>query len=177
MILGVKAFTPRLTAVKGKGEYQYKPGKNVTEKAKCANTGFHLCEDPLDCLSYYDWDCLSYYDWDGKNQFWAVAAGGDIDEDGTGTRISCTELTLIRRLTADEFLLLHANYAMTHPAERQDTQKGPFHIAYSGGLVSGKLDDWLCSIKEADCVICQVDGVKILPDTAYTYAELEAASR
>src|SRR5699024_8811531 len=96
MILGVKAFTPRLTAVKGKGEYQYKTGKNVTEKAKCANTGFHLCEDPLDCLSYYDWD--------GENQFWAVAAGGDIDEDGTGTRISCTELTLIRRLTADEFL-------------------------------------------------------------------------
>lgn len=110
MILGVKAFTPQLTAVKGKGEYQFKPGKNVTEKAKCANTGFHLCEDPLDCLTYYDWD--------GKNQFWAVAAGGDIDEDCFGTRISCTELTLIRRLTADEFLLLHANYTMTHPAEQ-----------------------------------------------------------
>lgn len=169
MILGVKAFTPRLTAVKGKGEYQFKPGKNVTEKAKCANTGFHLCEDPLDCLTYYDWD--------GKNQFWAVAAGGDIDEDCFGTRISCTELTLIRRLTADEFLLLHANYTMTHPAERQDCQKGPFHIAYSGGPVSGRLDDWLCSIKDTDCVICQVDGVKVLPDTAYTYAELEAASR
>ena len=34
MILGVKAFTPQLTAVKGKGEYQFKPGKNVTEKAR-----------------------------------------------------------------------------------------------------------------------------------------------
>ena len=169
MILGVKAFTPQLTAVKGKGEYQFKPGKNVTEKAKCANTGFHLCEDPLDCLTYYDWD--------GKNQFWAVAAGGDIDEDCFGTRISCTELTLIRRLTADEFLLLHANYTMTHPAERQDCQKGPFHIAYSGGPVTGRLDDWLCSIKDTDCVICQVDGVKVIPDIAYTYAELEAASR
>lgn len=168
MILGVKAFTPRLTAVKGKGEYQYHPGKNVTAAAKCASTGFHLCEDPLDCLTYYEWD--------GKNQFWAVAAGGDIDEDGCGTRISCTELTLIRQLTADEFLLLHANYAMTHPAPRGNFQRGPFHVTYNGGPISGKLDDWLCSISGTSCQIYQVDGIKILPDVEYTYAELEEAA-
>ena len=164
-MIAYKGFRPGMICI----GYQFQMGLNVTEKANCRQNGFHCAEDPLDCLSYYsDVDHSEYY---------IVNAGGDIDEDGTGTRISCTELTLIRRLTADEFLLLHANYAITHPAERQDTQKGPFHIAYSGGLVSGKLDDWLCSIKEADCVICQVDGVKILPDTAYTYAELEAASR
>lgn len=169
MILGVKAFTPRLTAIKGAGEYQYKPGKNVTEKAKCANTGFHLCEDPLDCLSYYDWD--------GKNQFWAVAASGDIDEDERDTRISCTELTLIRRLTADEFLLLHANYAMWHPAEYHGCRdKGPFHIAYKGDSISGKLSDWLCSIDGGKCVIAQVDGVKVFPNVNYTFTELEEAT-
>lgn len=169
MILGVKAFTPGLTAIRGAGEYQYKPGKNVTEKAKCANTGFHLCEDPLDCLDYYDWD--------GKNQFWAVAAGGDIDEDGHGTRISCTELTLIRRLTAEEFLLLHANYAMWHPARYHDHRDiGPFHIAYKGAPIAGQVNDWLCSIDGSKCVIAQVDEVKVFPDVNYTFTELEEAT-
>lgn len=168
MILGVKAFTPRLTAIKGAGEYQYKPGKNVTEKAKCANTGFHLCEDPLDCLSYYDWD--------GKNQFWAVAAGGDIDEDEQDTRISCTELTLIRRISAEEFLLLHANYAMWHPSGYHDQDKGPFHITYKGTPISGQINEWLCSIDGAKCVIVKVDGIKVLPGVKYTLAELEEAT-
>ena len=169
MILGVKAFTPRLTAIRGAGEDQYKPGKNITEKAKCANTGFHLCEDPLDCLDYYDWD--------GKNQFWAVAAGGDIDEDGHGTRISCTEIALIRRITEEEFLLLHANYVMWHPAGHLDQNRGPFHIAYKGAPISGKLEDWLCSINGFDCVIAQVDGIKVFPDTRYTFAELKEAAK
>ena len=106
-----------------------------------------------------------------------MAAGGDIDEDGHGTRISCTELTLIRRLTAEEFLLLHANYAMWHPARYHDQNRGPFHIAYKGSPISGKLNDWLCSIDGSKCVIAQVDGIKVFPDTRYTFAELKEAAK
>lgn len=79
MILGFKGFKPGLIATLGDGSYQYQPGEvSKTEKAKCANTGFHYCLDPLDCLNWYAWD--------GKNEFWAIAAGGDIDEDDYRTR-------------------------------------------------------------------------------------------
>lgn len=107
MILGFKGFKPGLIATLGDGSYQYQPGEvSKTEKAKCANTGFHYCLDPLDCLNWYAWD--------GKNEFWAIAAGGDIDEDDYRTRSSCTEIVPLRRLKEDEFLLMHANYAFEH---------------------------------------------------------------
>ena len=64
MILGFKGFKPGLIATLGDGSYQYQPGEvSKTEKAKCANTGFHYCLDPLDCLNWYAWD--------GKADFWA----------------------------------------------------------------------------------------------------------
>lgn len=95
MILGYKGFKPGLIATLGDGSYQYQPGEvSRTDKAKCASTGFHYCLDPLDCLNWYPWD--------GQNEIWAVAAGGDIDEDDCGTRSSCTEIIPLRRLNEDE---------------------------------------------------------------------------
>lgn len=111
MILGFKGFKPGLVATLGNGKFQYVPNElNETKKAMCASTGFHYCLDP--------WDCLNWYTWNGKNEFWAVAAGGDVDEDGYGSRSSCTKLVPLRKLTAEEFLLMHANYVFEHPAEK-----------------------------------------------------------
>lgn len=174
MILGFKGFKPGLIATLGDGSYQYQPGEvSKTEKAKCANAGFHYCLDPLDCLNWYAWD--------GKNEFWAIAAGGDIDEDDYRTRSSCTEIVPLRRLKEDEFLLMHANYAFEHPAEKfEDCFKRPFHIAYGQGKeLAGARGEWLCFIvreeNEFTCVAQQVDGVKVLPGKNYTSESLEAA--
>lgn len=102
MILGFKGFKPGLVATLGNGKFQYVPNElNETKKAMCASTGFHYCLDP--------WDCLNWYTWNGKNEFWAVAAGGDVDEDGYGSRSSCTKLVPLRKLTAEEFLLMPEN--------------------------------------------------------------------
>ena len=174
MILGFKGFKPGLIATLGDGSYQYQPGEvSKTEKAKCANTGFHYCLDPLDCLNWYAWD--------GKNEFWAIAAGGDIDEDDYRTRSSCTEIVPLRRLKEDEFLLMHANYVFEHPAEKfEDCFKRPFHIAYGQGKeLAGARGEWLCFIvleeNEFTCIAQQVDGVKVLPGKNYTSESLEAA--
>ncbi|MGP1544153.1 MAG: DUF7666 domain-containing protein [Candidatus Fimenecus sp.] len=36
-------------------DFQYEEGKEYTsEKAKLCENGFHACEDPIDCLRYYD---------------------------------------------------------------------------------------------------------------------------
>lgn len=173
MILGFKGFKPGLVATLGNGKFQYVPNElNETKKAMCASTGFHYCLDP--------WDCLNWYTWNGKNEFWAVAAGGDVDEDGYGSRSSCTKLVPLRKLTAEEFLLMHANYVFEHPAEKfEDSYKGPFHVAYGRDKkLAGELGEWLCFIQdqqESICIAQPIDGVKILPGKNYTAESLEAA--
>lgn len=70
---------------------------NRTSEANCCQNGFHCAENPLDCLSYY---------WDWKNSvYYEVDAAGDLDEDGRDSKISCTELRLVRRLTLEQLLL------------------------------------------------------------------------
>lgn len=107
MILAVKGFAPNLKATHGVSEFTYKPGLNVCEKSKAQSYGFHCAENPFDCLKFYKWD--------GINEFWAVSADGDIDESGDDSKISCTKMTLIRKIYEVEFLMLFVRYCMRHP--------------------------------------------------------------
>lgn len=86
--------------------YQFVMGLNKTDKANCRANGFHCAENPLDCLSYYsDMDNSEYY---------LVNAGGDVDEDGIDSKISCTELTILHRLTRQDFFLHALAYMVDH---------------------------------------------------------------
>ena len=87
--------------------YQFKMGLNTTERAQTAECGFHCAENPLDCLSYYpSMRCSEYY---------IVDAGGDINEDGGDTKIACTELRILKKLTKEDFVLHALAYMADHP--------------------------------------------------------------
>ena len=75
--------------------YQFKPGINYTDEANCVKNGFHCAANPIDCLSYYP-DIHS-------SEYWIVDARGDIDEDACDSKISCTELHILKKLTTEEF--------------------------------------------------------------------------
>ena len=92
-MIAYKGFRPGLIC---RG-YQFVMGLNTTEKANCRENGFHCAEDPLDCLSYYS--SLEH------SEYYIVNAGGDIDEDEHDSKIACTELTVIKRLTKEELFL------------------------------------------------------------------------
>lgn len=103
-MIAYKGFDPGLIC---RG-YQFQMGLNVTSKANCAHNGFHCAENPLDCLTYYpNLDHSEYY---------LVNAGGDVDEDDDDSKISCTELTILKRLDREEFFLHVLAYMMDHPA-------------------------------------------------------------
>lgn len=105
-MIAYKGFNPGLIC---RG-YQFQMGLNTTDKANCARNGFHCAENPLDCLTYYPNM--------GQSEYYLVDAGGDVDEDGCDSRISCTELTILKKLDREEFFLHALAYMMDHPGRK-----------------------------------------------------------
>lgn len=63
-MLAYKAFRSGLVCL----GFQFAMGLNETEKANCAQNGFHCAANPLDCLTYYpDME---------KSEYYLVDAGG-----------------------------------------------------------------------------------------------------
>lgn len=155
--------------------YQFQNGKNVTEEANCAYNGFHCAENPLDCLTYYpDMESAEYY---------VVNAGGDLDEDDRDSKIACTELTILQKLTPKQFFLHGLAYMADHP-------KRPWANCVSGNcakahrgfavvrgpnpIASGRLGDILALAKEEpgtgrilQIALFKVDGELIFPEKWY----------
>lgn len=103
-----KATRSDMTCFMGNGTFRYQLGiPAVADGSKCGRTGLHACEYVMDCTRYYDLAC--------RNRFFLAEAGGDIAEDGTDTRIACTELTLVQELTRREMAAQAMVYMVEHP--------------------------------------------------------------
>lgn len=88
--------------------YSFKQGEvNVCEAATCVKEGFHAAENPLDCFTYYH----SFQD----NEFWLCLADGEIHEDLSDTKLSCTELIFVKRLELWEMVAFACEYIVQHP--------------------------------------------------------------
>ena len=112
-----------------------------------------------------------------------VQPGGDIDEDDRDSKIACTELTILRRLTRKEFFLHALAYMVDHPGRKVSDKVQREHSTSHNGYAivrgktptaCGKLGDILAFARERreTEVICQiavveVDGERILPDVWY----------
>lgn len=148
---------------------------NVTEKANCAQNGFHCAENPLDCLRYYE-------NW-RKTVYYVVKAEGDIDEDGIDSKISCTCMTLLKKLPMQEFLLHALAYMVRYPGRKwnryvqSEEGKSTDGFAVVRGKyprAAGKLGDILALAKEAsdsreiqEVAMFVVDGKTYHPDVWY----------
>ncbi|MBE6702136.1 MAG: hypothetical protein E7585_01835 [Ruminococcaceae bacterium] len=125
MRLAYKAFEPgfvcRGVAFKPIGE------KNVTEAANCVKNGWHCAEDPADCLRYYPNFKGSVY--------CIVGIGGDVDEDAVDSKISCTELTILRVLEPADYLLHILLYMARHPKKDCFAVKDGSGVARNGYVV------------------------------------------
>ena len=158
-------------------DYQFHMGLNTTDKANCRENGFHCAANPLDCLSYY---CLG----DGT-ELYIVKAGGDIDEDEIDSKISCTELTILKKLDLGELLLHALAYMVDHPTmpwnrnvcRNSGTADQGFAIVRGvDPIAMGKRGDYLAFAKElpdgsrvSDILVVRVDGEKIAEDTYYNF--------
>ena len=164
-MIAYKGFRPGLIC---RG-YQFVMGLNTTEKANCRENGFHCAENPLDCLSYYS--SLEH------SEYYIVNAGGDIDEDEHDSKIACTELTVIKRLTKEELFLHGLAYMVDHPrrvwsshvaANRAMANCGYAVVRGKDPVATGRLGDILAFAKEApdsesivQVAVGRIDGVTL----------------
>ena len=108
-MIAYKGFAPDIRSVMGndiKEKCSFSEGVTMEEtESKTRKSGYHCCENPFECLAYYAFD--------GKNRFFKVDAGGDIDEDEQ-ERIACTKITLLEELTPMRFALEGMKYMVMH---------------------------------------------------------------
>ncbi|MBQ8356211.1 MAG: hypothetical protein IJX39_00220 [Clostridia bacterium] len=154
MRLAYKAFEPgfvcRGAAFKPIGE------KNVTSEANCVKNGWHCAEDPADCLRYYPNLRGSVY--------CIVGVEGDTDEDAVDSKISCTELTILRVLEPKDYFLHILLYMAKHPERECFVAKQGRGEAWNGYVVvrgrhpyaKGKEGDLLAMAREEDGEIVQI---------------------
>lgn len=144
-----KAFNKNMTCTLGKGSYQYQEGRTYREdKAQARSTGFH-------CVSFI-LDCYRYYEKSKDTIICPVEALGDIDEDGTDTKISCTVMKIGRRLTPERIVLEALLYLKEHPKFKdknnihQDKGKDNFFCIVRGRnpIAAGTKDTVLGLIEE-----------------------------
>ena len=71
--------------------FQYEEGGEYeTNKAEICEAGFHACENPLDCLGYYE---------PGKSVYHEVELGGEIDRCSNGdSKVAATKIKIGAKL-------------------------------------------------------------------------------
>lgn len=170
-MLAYKGFKKGLICL----DYQFTMGKNVTDQANCQRNGFHTAANPLDCLVHYP-DIQD-------SEYHLVRAEGDLDEDAIDSKISCTELTILRELGVQQLILHGLIYMTDHPLlewsskvrrERGTASDGYTVVRGYDPIARGQLGDILALAREnlqgtqiEEIAITCVDGKKILPDVWY----------
>lgn len=117
-MIAYKGFSKDIKSILGNGKEEtcrFKQGVTMKEKiSKTGLSGYHCCENPFECLTYYPMD--------GLNRFFRVEAAGNIDEDDS-ERIACTEITLIEELDEKKFALYGMIYMIEHPEREKWRQE------------------------------------------------------
>ena len=170
-----KGFNQNLICTMGKGQFQYEVGKTYKEdNAKCANTGFHCVEEPIEVLTWYSGE---------RARYCIVEAGGDVHEDGHD-KIACTEMTILQEVTLQQLGALECKWIMEHPerktsrhVHKTEGTAAPNDIVIVRGKApraSGGLGSTIYLLKEAqhgkeieEIGVYEIDGKDFFPNVYY----------
>lgn len=167
-----KGFRKDLTCM----GYQFKLGEwNEEKEANCYKNGLHCAENPLDVLGYYPNVKESVY--------YIVEAAGDIHEDGSDTKISCTRMFLHKKLSIHELVFYGVKFMVNHPDRKNSAkvnmEKGSGNQYYC--IVRGKhpigkgpkgcrlylIQEEAKGSSILSAAIYEIDGTTMKPDTYY----------
>ena len=163
--------------------FQYEEGKTYTEdNADLCNCGFHACEDPLDCFSYYE---------PRSSQFREVLLEGISDQHEDDSKVCAKTITIGARLSFSDLVKASFDFRWAKTtlepgasatgcqgaASATGTEGVAVSLGKNGKAKAGK-DGWIIlaergdwngiSYPIVDIKSFKVDGVNILADTWYT---------
>ena len=117
--------------------FQYEEGKEyVTDTVKCCESGFHACEDPIDCFKYYAPATSVYHE---------VEQDGEISRDGDqDSKVASSKIKIGVRLDIAKIVNLHFEYVksrttMEHTDPKQATagDRGAATAGWYGAATAG----------------------------------------
>lgn len=172
-MIAYKGFNKDLSCTRGKGTFFYKIGETYEEpSAKCANTGFHCVEEPIEVLTWYRND---------DSRYCVVDADGDIHEDGND-KISCTRMKILKEVTLQQLAAMECIWIQEHP-DRECSKHVKRNKAEGTGIVivrgknpkaAADIDSTIYLLKEGkgkkeieEIGIYLIDGVNFMPGTYY----------
>lgn len=109
-IKGYKGFNKDMTC----SEFQYEEGKEYeTDKAEVCEKGFHACEYPLDCFSYYSPSESVYHE---------VEQSGEISrKKGEDTKIASTKIKIGAKLSIAGIVQAAIEYTSSRAKKESDS--------------------------------------------------------
>jgi len=113
IIKGFKGFNKDLTC----NGFKYEEGKEYIHngEVKICNSGFHFCENPLDCLYYYRLNDSIFHEVEGS---------GKIDkEKNSDTKISCSNIKIGARLSIETMVKASVDFIWSKASEKKIFKK------------------------------------------------------
>ena len=149
-IKGYKGFNKDMTC----REFQYEEGKEYeTDKAEVCEKGFHACEYPLDCFSYYSPSESVYHE---------VEQSGEISsKKGEDTEIASTKIKIGAKLSIAGIVQAAIEYTSSRAKKESDSdsRKGASSATgYKGA--SSATGDYGASSATGNCGASSATGYK-----------------
>ena len=109
--------------------FQYKEGGEYeTDKAKVCDTGFHACENPIDCLQYYE---------PHKSVYHEVELDGDIDRQiGEDTKVAATKIKIGAALSIPALCKATFEYVRSKCTNEHNAEAGKAATAGDSGAAT-----------------------------------------
>ena len=130
---GYKGFNENMTC----RDFQYEEGKEYKHegKVKACNAGFHACEDPIGCFSYYPPATSVYHE---------VEQDGDISKDGDDSKVASSVIKIGARLDVAGIARAHFEYVKarttfehTDPKQATAGERGAATAGERGAATAG----------------------------------------
>jgi len=164
-IKGYKAYNKGMTC---KG-MKFEEGKVYeTKEAKCCETGFHLCKNPLDVLNYYDL-CDS--------EFSEAEAIGKIDTHKEDSKIATTRIKIGAKLSFEAFVKASVDFALSVCKTKKTASSGDSAKLASSGdsakLASSGYSAQLASSGDSAQLASSGDSAKLASSGDYAQLEID----
>ena len=109
--------------------FQYKEGETyITNRAKVCDTGFHACENPIDCLGYYGPNGSVYHE---------VELDGKIDRQHDGdTKVAATKIKIGAKLSIPALCKATFEYVRSKCTNEHNAEAGKAATAGDSGAAT-----------------------------------------